>query len=216
MDGETLEARINLGRARAAAHVGRDVAVYRPVDVSAPLINRLYVIPAAFNAADPKYVKPNLYGKPVWFGDFDGAQTQPGDYLVRLNDGAVWFVAAQQPLLPIVCVSCNRKLALLRPEKQTAVGVVGYGGEYPANLDTPLGDEGRLWPASVLQGRKSQGATALPASVKELLWEILLPVSARFRIRAADILVDDVRTRYIVQSAESTDLGWRIQAESAH
>ena len=216
MDGETLNQRIYAGRARAAAHIGVECQLYRPIGNDAPLANLLRTLKVSFNAADPKYMKPNLYGKAVWFADLDARFTQPGDYVIRSSDDATWFIAAQQPLLPIVCIECNRKIALQRPAKIDAVGVVGYGGEYPENQEVKFGQAENLWPASVLIGRRTQAATSLPATVKEAVWEILLPSTIWGTIRAADILLDDRKHRYAVQAAELTDLGWRIQAEEAH
>ena len=70
------------------------------------------VCPAAFTVPDGKFAKPNGYGAALWYGVFDAAYTRPGDYLVQ--DSGTWFVAAQQPLLPVLCVQTNRIVSFVR------------------------------------------------------------------------------------------------------
>lgn len=138
-----------------------------------------------------------------------------GDYLVRQTDGAVWFVAAQQPLLPILCVDCPRKIYIQRqPDATVSEGV----GTYSAltDLENVLGTPDYLWPASILIGGRVEASTGLPAGVREAAWSILLPISAPLKVQSSDILTDDNGRRFAVQSAESSDLGWRLLATEVH
>lgn len=215
MDAASIQAKILAGRGKAALRIGLSCDVYRPAAVQNALANKITTINAAFNAADSVYGKPNLYGKPVWFGDFDGRITRAGDYLVRQSDGAIWFIAAQQQLLPLVCVSCSSKLFIQRqPCGGSSVGVTGYSGQADpkpllGNVDTP-------WPASIVIGGRVQASTGLPGGVREAAWSVLLPPSVPCVIESGDILIDDLSRRMAVESAELTDLGWRLIATEVH
>ncbi len=216
MDAVTIQAKIYAGRAKAALRLGQDCNQYRPLTASAPLGNQVGTLKAAFNAGDNTYRQPNLPGDAIWYADMDGRQTQPGDYLVRVTDGQAFYIAGQQPMLPIVCVECNRRLLIMRQSAQNGVGVVGYGGMVSANEIAVLGASGALWPASILIGGKSQPGVGLPSSVKNTGWRIMLPSSAPVTILAGDIAQDDLGRRYSIEAAELSDLGWRINAQELH
>lgn len=216
MDGATLQAKIYAGRAKAAAKIGLSCNVFRPALAVNPMTNRVATLPVAFNARDLAYKAPSEYGQALWYADMDGTQTQPGDYLVRVSDGAIWFVAAQQQLLPIVTVECPRKLYCVRQEAVTAVGAVGYGGLQPANDVDALGNAQTPWPCSILTGGRALTGPPLPADVKQGGWRILLPPSVPITLAPSDILVDDLGRRFIIESAELSELGWRINANEAH
>lgn len=215
MDGTRLQALIYRGRGKAAARVGLPCRVFRPQNSTAPLTNLLTTIPAAFNAADSKYGKPSLYGKAVWYADLDGRITKTGDYLVRIKDGATWFIAGQQEAgLPIVAVDCNGLISIQRPTISTQCGVVGYSGvQNPGDI---LGTVDSPWPASILIGGRTQAAIGLPSDVKEAGWRILLPPSIPKPILAGDFVTDDIGRRFAVESGEVTDLGWRLTANEVH
>lgn len=216
MDGATIQQRIYAGRSKAAARIGLACSQYRPLTAAAPLGNLIGTVLAAFNAGDSNYRAPNLPGDPIWYADFDGRVTQPGDYLVRQSDGQIWFVAAQQQLLPIVCVNCNRAVSITRQAPVTAVGAVGYGGITPTTGVEVLGAPGALWPASILIGGRKEAATGLPAGVKNAGWKMMLPPSVPITIAPGDIVTDDLGHRYAVDSAEQSDTGWRLTANEAH
>jgi hypothetical protein len=214
MDGARLNDLIYRGMGKAAAHIGRPCAVFRPQNPTAPLTNQVETLPIAFNAANPAYTKPQLYGKAVWFADMDATHTRPGDYLVRLSDDKIWYIAAQQQLLPVVAIECNRRIRVVREQPQTAVGELPYSGIIePADV---LGTEDSLWPCSILQGGKPLPAAGLPSDVKDAGWKILLPISAPIRIQSADLIEDDIGRGFAVGSAELTDLGWRLEVNETH
>lgn len=216
MDGPTIQARIYAGRGKAALRIGMPCRQYRPLGASAPLANLVGTITAAFNSGDSNYLKPNLPGNPIWFADLDGRTTQPGDYLVRVSDGATWFIAAQQQLLPIICVDCSRSIRITRQQGLNAVGVVGYGGNVPVNEIDVLGAPGALWPASILFGGRKDGGVNLPSGTKNSGFKFMLPPSVPIVIKAGDIATDDLGRRYVIDGAELTDLGWRINANEVH
>lgn len=209
MDATAINAKINAGRAKVAQRLGQSCALYRPLTAAAPLGNQIGTVLAAFNAGDGTYGKPNLYGDSTWFADLDGTQTQPGDILVRTLDGQVFFVAAQQPLLPIVVVGCERTVTVRRQQQRSGVGVQGYGGSTAANEAVLLSG----WPASILQGTKGErAASGLPGDVRSPWWSILMPLVPGVQLQTGDIMTCDLGRRYAISSAEITDLGWRITA----
>lgn len=209
MDAATLQSRIYSGYAKAASRVGFSADQYRPTSASNPtaINNKLRSLPASFNAEDMTYGKPNKYGKATWYGLFDGSLTQVGDYLVNTQDGA-FFIAAQQTALPILLVNCNRTITVKRPQQQTGVGAVGYGGDTDANETALM----TAWPASVLQGSKADKSDLLPGDYRSREWAVLLPHYAGVTLRTDDIITDDLARRFVIASAELTDLGWRLLA----
>ncbi|MDO8039502.1 hypothetical protein [Janthinobacterium sp. SUN137] len=212
MDGVTIQNRVYLGYAKAAAKIGIAHDLYRPTGSTSPLAsgNRLASLPASFNAESFGYGRPNKYGKPTWYAVVDGAQTRVGDYLV--GPSGTFFIAAQQALLPILAVECSNIITVLRPQQQTGIGAVGYGGDVDAN-ETPLLID---WPASVLQGAKGEkNETNLPGDVRSPWWAVLLPALPGLLLHTADIITDNLGRRLVVSSAELTDMGWRITAMQA-
>lgn len=217
MDAATIQAKINAGRAKVAKRIGYDCRICRPTTATAaPLDNQVGTVRAAFNAADGKYRHPNLYGKPIWFGDLDGRLVQLGDYLVRTMDQATFFVAAMQPLLPIVLIECSRAVQITRQQAQGNVGAVGYGGLQTTNQVPVLGSVDRFWLASILMGKSAGDSLNLPGSPGTAGWRILLPPSVPVEILAGDTINDDLGRRFMVNAAELTDLGWRINAGELH
>ena len=210
MDGATLNSRIQAGYARAAQHLGTAYAHYRPASASTPIAagNRLSDLPMSLNAQDPGYSRPNGYGKSTWYAVADGAQLSVGDYLVGAQ--GTLFVAAMQPLLPIIVVECNRTINVLRPQQQTGLGAVGYGGDTDANETALM----TAWPASILQGgRIEKSGVALPGDTASPGWTVLLPYWSGVTLRTGDIITDDLARRHVISGAELTDLGWRITAQ---
>lgn len=230
MDAAKIHAKIYAGRGKAALRLGLLYDVMRPVTASDPFSNKVTTLNAAFNNTDNKYLKANHPGDPLWYSDLDGRQTQPGDYLVGAN--STYFIAAQQPLLPIICVECNRTVRMTRPvvpvpeSESDNVSVMPYSGRCQSadeSVDV-LGSrpQGGLpavgWPASVLFGKgKLRNATALKAGTPEQLgWQIMLPGSVPLVFQPGDVLVDDLGNQFSVSGAELSDTGWRLQAIEVH
>jgi len=210
MDSATLQARIFKGYGKAAQRIGPVNTVYRASSAIAPLGATVTTLNASFNAEDMKYGHPNKYGKPTWFGVFDGTLVHVGDYLT--GPQGTFFVAAMQLTLPILMVECNRTINVMRPQQQTGIGAVGYGGDTDANETLLM----QGWPASVLQGTKGEKSeTHLPGDVRMAWWSILMPQYAGVVLRSDDIITDDLSRRYVVSSAELTGAGWRITAMQA-
>lgn len=213
MDSAKLQNRVYKGYAKAALRIGPLFNVFRPSDPLSPLSNGpVATLNASFNAEDMTYGRPNKYGKPTWFCLVDGTQTLVGDYLI--NDSQTFFIAAMQPILPILAVDCNRTISVFRPQQQAGQGLMPYGGNTDTNETLLMSG----WPASVLQGTKGEkGGVNLPGDVRNPWWQALFPAFSGLNIESAYIVTDDLNRRYIVSSAELTDLGWRctmMQAET--
>lgn len=223
MDAATLQSRIFKGYGKAAVRLGVLCDLYRPIGAVDPIApaTKLQSILASFNAQDWKYIRPNKYGNPTWYGLFDATPTMQGDYLI--GSQGTFFIAGQQLHLSILMVECNRTLALMRaPAKTNATGAQPYGGLCVAEDVATLGAinaSGAVttgWPASVLLGGRADSASNLPLSVKNAGWQILLPASVPVPIHAGDVLLDDLGRRYLTEACELTDAGWRINAKEAH
>jgi hypothetical protein len=211
MDGNRIQALVYRGYAISAAKIGLPYAQYRPDSADLTNWSPIATLLASFNAEDMKYSKPNKYAKPTWYVLIDGSQTQVGDYLI--GSGGTFFIAAQQAILPILAVECNRVLSFARPQAQAQVGAVtNYEGNTTA-LQTPLAAG---WPASVLQGTKGEkNEVNLPGDVRNPWWAILLPAIPGVTLRTTDLIEDDLGRRYILSSVELTDLGYRCTAQQA-
>jgi hypothetical protein len=228
MDAARINAKIYAGRGKAALRLGYSFDVFRPVIASDPFTTKVLTLKAAFNAGDNSYLKPNLYGKPVWFGDFDASQTQPGDYLVKSGSSQIYFIAAQQSLLPIACVGCDRSVRISSPSSLsgTGGGFVGYSGQCEAAgdmvdlLGASSANSGGFvgWPCSITLGpRGTELRQALPSGVaRQTGWQILLPPSVPISLGAGSHVFDDLGRSYVIAGAELSDLGWRIQATELH
>jgi hypothetical protein len=212
MDAALLQQKIYYGYGKAAQFIGPPYNLFRPTSALNPTAqqNQIGTLSASFNAQDMNYSKPNVYGKPLWYALLDGSVTQVGDYLIGCNQ--TYFIAAMQTTLPILAVQCTNTLNVFRPQQQTAPGVNPYGGTVDENQTELM----TAWPASVLQGTKGEkDGAVLPGDVRLPWWSILLPAWPGVTLRSADIITDDINRRYIISSAEITDLGWRITAMQA-
>jgi hypothetical protein len=212
MDPAHLQDRMHWGLNAAARAIGVQTDAYRPSDLTEPLrpTNRFLRMRAAFTAPDGKFARPNGYGDALWHGVFDAAYTRPGDYLVQAE--AIWFIAAQQRLLPILCVRTNRFVTFRRPATPANTGVNTYGGVTTATNEPLL----TKWPASVLGasgGGRPDGD--LPSDSSIPYWTVLLPAFPGVILRPSDLMSDDLERNAVVAAAELTDLGWRITAKQA-
>ncbi len=223
-----LGARIYAGRGKAAALIGVMTRVYRPADALNPLANLVALVPVAYNALDAKYAVANSYGKVVWYADFDASEADIGDYLVGADGEAdYYFIAAKQSLLPVIVVACNRFIRIVRPAPLVAgaAGAMGYGGISAAGMTDILGTAAATnggqssgWPCAMIFG----GGTAhlkdpLPAGgTLAVGWMIYLPPSVPVALLPGDRVIDDTGRVLVIQGAELTSLGYRLQANEAH
>jgi hypothetical protein len=212
MNGATIQERTYAGYAKAASFIGQTCSLYRAASASNPTAsgNLVTTLPASFNAEDMTYSKPRGYAKATWYCLIDGTQTAVGDYLI--GPAGTFFIAAMQPLLPILAVKCERTVTVLRPQIQTGVGAQGYGGNTAANETAVMTG----WPCSILQGTKGEKAEVnLPGDVRAPWWVMLLPYFSGVDLQFNDIVTDDLGRRYVISSPELTGLGWRCTLMTA-
>jgi hypothetical protein len=146
----------------------------------------------------------------MWHGVFDAAYTQVGDYLVQ--DSQIWFIAAQQDLLPVLCVRADRFISFSRSDAPSTAGVNSYSG-VTADTNTPLLTG---WPASILGvGGAGQPAADLPSDQSVPYWTVLMPAFGDVVLLPADRMQDDLGRNATVAAAELTSLGWRITVQQS-
>lgn len=201
----SIQSKIWRGYAKAAQKIGATFAFYRSDGTSFPGTS-LFSRSVSLNAADMKYGKPNKYGKPTWYALVDGTGLEAGDYFI--GPQGTFFVAALQPLLPILAVECNRTVSVARVAAPDYVGTGGYGGMTMENEITFVTGV----PCSILQGTKGEKNDAgLPADTRLPWWSVLMPAAVG-TVKYGDLIVDDLGRRYVVSSPELTDLGYRLTA----
>lgn len=218
--GTAIASTFLLGPQIAAQVLGLPFQHYRPgTNVGlAPVEvwNRLPDLPA-WITADDKLMgsKAFAYAKPVGYAALDPTQTRAGDYLVGslVPGGPVetFFIASQDVPEPIQVVRCNRVASIARPSSGEP-GPKYYGGNRSSFGDLLLTE----WPCSLLQGTKGEKSTDnLPGDTRSPWMTVLLPVTLGVTIRTADVMIDDLDSRYIISSVELTVLGWRLTAAYA-
>jgi hypothetical protein len=211
MDGAKLQSKIYIGYGKAAKRIGFDYQQFRATSVNDPMsTSPLQTLPASFTTKFT-YSAPNKYGEATWLGLFDARQFQPGDFLVGRQ--GTFFIAAMQDTLPIYCVQTNRMVDVIRVSQDAPVGLGSWAGDKRASTEVVIM---RGWPASIVQGTKGETNEAkLPGDVKTPWWAILMPAWPGLVLRTSDIIRDDLDRKYVISSAELTDMGWRITAMQA-
>ena len=215
MDAARLNDRVARGMGQAALRLGEIYEAFRPRDSIEPLspANRLLCLNAAFHSEDKDWNRSARYDQPLWFAVHDTAYTQPGDYL--RGPAGTFFIAAQPPLLPTVCVLTNRVVSFARADGARQPGSNGYGGVQQRE-ETLLLDS---WPASVLMASAgARSAGALPGEPGPAGWMVRLPAlhgSGAVELRQDDLMTDETGTRAVISAVERTELGWRLTATQA-
>ena len=212
MDSNQLQDKIYLGLGKTARYIGSTADAYRTLNASYPLDkqNRFLRLPVWFTSTNNAVTGTNTYGQPLWHGVFDASYTRPGDYLVFQSK--VYFIAAQEPLLPVLCVMTNRTVSISRPNVQALTAANLYGG-YTLGASTSLISG---FPACVLSENKSGSPLAnLPTDQALASWYVLLPAPAEILITPGDLMTDDLGRNAVITGSELTSLGWRISAKMA-
>ena len=208
MDAARAQDAVHRGLGRAGRVVGEWCEVFRPDGPGQPMAPRCRVLrmPAAFSAPDGKFARPVGHGQVYWHGIFDAAYTRVGDY-IRRGDGAVWFIAAQQALMPVLCVRATRVVEVRRPEGPERPGLAPYGGM----VESGAGELLRAWPAGVVAaGGAGVAASDLPETLAAGGWTLLLPALAGVVLRPGDQLRDDLGRGGVIAQAELSEPGWRL------
>ncbi len=209
MDGSRIQSLVNRGYALSAQRVGLPHTQFRPSGPGNPLAaaNLLATLSAAFSVDNYRFGRPSDYGKPEHQALVDGSQLLVGDYLV--GPAGTYFIAALDPLVPILAISCNTILNVRHPAAPASTGLVGYGGDV-ASAETVVMTG---WPSSLLEGTKGEKPdSGLPGDARAAWYQVLMPAAVGVSILPYDILIDAAAHRYKVSSAELTSKGWRLTA----
>ena len=214
MNAAQLQDRLHRAAGRTAFIAGESCDLFRPDDPMHPLApsNRILRLHAAFLPIGGSLRRPVQQNQSLWEGVFDAAYTRPGDILRRARDGAVFYIAAQQPLLPVLCVRALRLINMARPNTASVAGLNLYGGVIAATETTIA--EG--WPAAMIAlSAQGTGQAAIAANLSSGTWQIQLPASLKLELRTTDRVTDDQGRIGIVASAETSDLGTTLIVRQA-
>ena len=208
MDGLVLQDRYSRGLGAAARSLGVPYDLYRVRGCEAPLTpeNRVLRLSAAFDGGDPGYRRPRGYERALR-GTFDVDCTLVGDYLMGLR--GVLFIVTAPPLQRPLCVLTNAVFDVLRPLGPESVGLNGYGGVREPRLHPVLAS----WPGQIL-GSAGGGRGELPNDGGLSGWSVLLPLTPA-PILGSDLLQDHSGRRFVVRTAELTELGWQLVVRQA-
>ena len=178
--------------------------MYRPKTAAQPLCsrNRIIKLFASFDPGEGGYRSAPGFGHPIWWGAFDSAYTEPGDYLT--GDTGTYFICAQRPLLPVQCVLTNRTVDLVRA---AAPALGGYSGLSVASALPVISG----YPASLLEASARESDVGVRAQ-RFGGWMVLLPPGLPAVPQVGDVVRDDTHMTYVVGAAEQTVLGWRLLA----
>ncbi len=207
-----IQERIYWGLNRSATAAGVWADAHRPNGPNQPVSddNMVMRLPVIFSGARGGFTAPNGYGMPMCEGIFDAAYTQPGDYLVLGKES--WFIASQEPLLPILCVRTNLIVSFWRVANTLGTTGSDYGSVDPSRRESLI----EWWPASVLGNSVARGmARQLPSDAQLPRETVLLPASVPVLFRAGDLMTDELGAEAVVVAAERSALGWRLGIERA-
>jgi len=215
-DAAYIQDKIYYGYGKAAIRLGllcdvfHSLSPINPLDVS----NNIGQILAAFTETW-NYMKPESYGKPGWLLIADGRSTPEsigfvtGDYFV--NAGFTYFLASKRSLQPLFAIECNTIITIIRATQDNQPGFNGaYAGFVPSEA-TILASQ---LPASLLvQSIGRENHQKLPTDTLLPRWIMLIPNLGNVIYKNRDIVSDATGKRYVIASAELSDLGWRIGLE---
>ena len=207
MDGAELQDRFSRGMGAAARALGMPNDLFRPDSADAPMLaeRRVLRLYAAFDLGDPGYRRPRGYEHALR-GTFDADWTRVGDYM--RGPRGVLFIALLPPLQRPLCVLTNGLFDVLRAAGPGVPGLNAYGGVQEPGLVPVL----RGWPGSILSGGGDKPG-ALPVDGGQSGWSVLLPPTPAL-ILGSDLLRERDGRRFIVRSAERSDLGWRLSVRA--
>lgn len=218
-----IQRKIYYGYNKAAIRLGYNYYIYRAPNGINPispanLVGEVYVSPNVNWAYD----RFNKYGNTIWQLVHDGRKTNVFDYLVIVpgqGSGNIpapteqtFFIGAQQLLLPILGVECNRRVTITRPFQNIGTGENVYGGYAPT--DTVLLMQSA--PCSVLLSTHSgqSNPLSLPLDTRLPRYQLLMPKLPGVELRIGDLVDDDRGVRVAITGVELTDLGYRLNVKS--
>ncbi len=203
MDPWTIQDRMCRGMGSAARVLGETYDLFRHRGPWRPMApeNRIMQLPVMFDGGDPGYRRPRGYERALR-ATFDSIAVKVGDYM--RGPRGVLFVAALPSMLRPLCVLTTVAFDVLRPGGAATAGLNEYGGVSEDVLATVLTG----WPGQMLAGGGSRPGV-LPAEGGQAGFSVLLPPTP-VAIQGSDLLQDEVGQRFLVRSAEASELGWKL------
>ena len=231
MDAVALAGKLNKALGKGAAILGAPFVVYRPATPWVPPGQVIRTITASFTNAKSSgysFTKSIGFDDILWHGLFDGSQTSVGDLL----EGArTYFIAAQEPLLPIMCVLCNRTVTITRPGSELSTsggqgqglssqgsGTGRYWGPSQTVAASGAGESGivsNVPCATTATSGKATGTGEVPSDAPgPTRWRFYLPISIcpEGSIKDRDIVTDEAGARHQVTAADWTAIGYKLEA----
>ncbi len=206
-----IQQKIYKGYGKAASKLGLTYQQYRPTTAITPINDDDLIgdIQASMTT-NFNYMQFNKYGQACWIGLVDGRLTQVGDYLVgtSLTDDDSFFVGSMDSLMPIMMVSCNRTITIVRPYINSAIDADAseYQGFNP-DTDVVLA---QTVPVSILEGRKGpHNPVGLSSDTFMSMYKLLMP-NLGLDLQTTDKITDDRGTQYVISSVERTAYGYRL------
>ena len=181
---------------------------YRPDSAFHPIVSRniFLRLPVLMSPLDGNFSHAVNFGHATWRGYFDASYTKVGDYLV--DNDQIWFIIAQQSLLPIQCVRTN---AIISVTRRPTPAIGSSAGIVMPTPDIPLITN---WPASVLtMDVGTKPPTALPADIAASRWTVLLPSCHGRFLQSSDMMTDERGRKGMILSAEQSEYGWRMSVQ---
>jgi hypothetical protein len=199
---KSIQAAIDRGFRTAARCIGLEYQLFRPRGSATPTAprNRLGTVNAFLYASQSRFSSAAGVKSPYCWGVFDGCVVHRGDYLV--SPTSIYFIGAEKPLEPPLCVWTNAIVSLARP-------IIPQPGQYGGLV---LGQAPLLldrWPATLLSVN-----ARITGDLPEThfgLWQVMLPMLP-VPPAAGDVLIDDMQRNFLVSAAEMTALGWQLTA----
>jgi hypothetical protein len=207
--GSTIQSRINYGLGKVGQILGFQYSWYRP-DPAGPVVqpsNLMGNVLAHITPTPALIPSPSQFGKPDRYGAFDATQYQAGDYLIGPE---TYFIGEYMPLSGVShLIVCNETFQLSRRGEKVP-GEDYVGGGLQGNTVLATGFPGWMKAGD----RKQPSDLHLPGEVQMPTINILLPVSLSEEVLRGDELItsDTVQSRWTVQSADLSTMGWSIIA----
>ena len=225
MDGQTLLSRFALGLARGAARTGLACQHWRPISAQTPALDpsaALGAVIARLVAEGASADRPPSETQLNYAYFTDPSAIQPGDYLQRQADGAIFFVSSLSPLSPPAAIRCTAAMSVTRsaagPGIATSTGSAAGLGGYGAGSASGPARLLNAFPAGLrITNGVGLGDAKLPDSARLAGVEIFLPPLPADAVgfQAGDIFADDLNRRFRMDSIEVLPGGLRILAKEA-
>lgn len=217
MDAARIQQKVYSGYGKAAIRVGYLFNQYRLLGVADPINpgNLVGQLNAAFTVGPTgfRFERTPSHKDVLFNGLFDGSEVQAGDYFVSTHDGSTYFVGQMAPILPPLCVLCNRVVTFSKTAASQTFGLQpAYEGTTSANEQAAM----TRFPIALLFDARGRGTeVGLPTDLPSPFFLGLAPAIDGIDLRSGMFVQDETNRRYIIAASELTDMGWRFSAQQA-